>query len=352
MIVKPEGRPRVFYCPSVTFAIEGSIHNLARSLFKTMKKIVFLIAFGAITTSLLGQGCSDAGFCTMGAMKPDQPFNKKVALKLRAIDLNFYRGTTSLTPVIYVATADMSFSINSKNSVQIKLPYQAITGRLANTSGMGDVSLCYTRNMYTSDQFDLNLSLGGKIRSNKSDKSSDEGFPLPMYYQTSLGTYDLISGLSLINRKWLFATGIQVPLNQNNNQFLWGAWATSDEEPDYIKKYARAKELKRGIDVMLRIERNFRFSRLNFTMGLLPIYRITNDEISLKNPLTGEFERVKPDGAKGLAMSGIFTTGYSFNAQSGIKLLLGRKFVQRSENPDGLTREFVTSFTYYYRFKA
>jgi hypothetical protein len=317
-----------------------------------MKRIVFLIAFGTITTSLLGQGCSDAGFCTMGAMKPDQPFNKKVALKLRAIDLNFYRGTTTLTPVIYVATADMSFSINSKNSMQIKLPYQAITGQLANTSGMGDVSLCYTRNVYTSDQFDLNLSLGGKIRSNKSDKSSDEGFPLPMYYQTSLGTYDLISGLSLINRKWLFATGIQVPLNQNNNQFLWGAWATSDEDLDYIEKYSRAKELERGIDVMLRIERNFRFSRLNFTLGLLPIYRVTNDEISLRNSSTGEFERVKPDGARGLAMSGIFTTGYSFNAQSGIKLLLGRKFIQREENPDGLTRHFVSSFTYYYRFKG
>ena len=135
----------------------------------------------------------------------------------------------------------MSFSLNSKNSIQVKLPYQAVTGQLANTSGTGDISLCYTRNMYTSDQFDLNLSFGGKLPSNKSDKVSDEGFPLPMYYQTSLGTYDLISGLSLINRKWLFATGIQVPLNQNNNQFLWSAWAGSDEEPTYIEKYSRAR---------------------------------------------------------------------------------------------------------------
>jgi len=312
-----------------------------------MKRLVFLIAFGLLAQSVLGQGCSDAGFCTMGAMKPDQPFNKKVALKLRSIDLNFYRGTTSLTPTIYVATADMNFSLNPKNSVQIKLPYQAITGRLANTGGIGDISLCYTRNIYTSDQFDLNLSLGGKIPTNNSDKSSDEGFPLPMYYQTSLGTYDLISGLSLINRKWLFATGIQAPLNQNNNQFLWGAWSGSDEDPAYIEKYARAKELKRGIDVMLRVERNFRFSRLNFTLGLLSIYRITNDEITLPPGI-----RVEPDGAKGLAMSGIFSTGYSLNAQSGIKLLLGRRIVQRSENPDGLTREFVSSFTYYFRFKG
>jgi hypothetical protein len=311
-----------------------------------MKKLALLICFLSSSYSLMAQGCSDAGFCTMGAMKPDQPFNKKVALKLRTVELNFYRGTTNLTPIIYVATADMSFSLNSKNSIQVKLPFQAITGQLANTSGMGDVSLCYTRNIFTSDQFDLNLSLGGKIRSNDSDKLSDEGFPLPMYYQTSLGTYDFISGLSVINRKWLLATGIQIPLNQNNNQFLWEAWDASDEDQAYLLKYPQAKELQRGIDVMVRVERNFRFSRLNFTTGLLPIYRIKQDEIT--GP-TGS--RVKPDGAIGLAMSAIFTTGYSFNAQSGIKLLLGRKLVQRERNPDGLTREFVSSFTYYYRFK-
>ncbi len=309
-----------------------------------MKRIVVIILIVSVSVALFGQGCSDAGFCTMGAMKPDQPFNKKIAIKFRSMDLSFYRGTTTLTPIIFVATVDMNFSLNSKNTIQVKLPYQAVTGRLANTSGIGDISLCVTRNIYVSDQFDLNLSVGGKIRSNKSDKS-DKGFPLPMYYQTSLGTYDLISGISLINRKWLFATGIQVALNKNNNQFLWGAWENSTENQSYIRKYAIAKQLKRGIDVMLRIERNFRFSRLNFTLGLLPIYRITNDEIT--SPLG---IREKPVGAKGLALSGIFSTGFRFTARSGIKLLLGRKFVQRDENPDGLTRNFVSSLTYNYRF--
>ncbi|HEY8934158.1 MAG TPA: hypothetical protein VIM65_03025, partial [Cyclobacteriaceae bacterium] len=38
------------------------------------------------------QGCSDAGFCTMGAMKPDQPFNKKIEFKLRSMEVSFYRG--------------------------------------------------------------------------------------------------------------------------------------------------------------------------------------------------------------------------------------------------------------------
>jgi hypothetical protein len=296
--------------------------------------------------SVTGQGCSDAGFCTMGAMKPDQPYNKKIPIKLRSMEFNVYRGTTPLTPVIYVATLDASFSIGKKNSFQAKLPYQAVTGRLGNTSGIGDISLCFTRNLFSSEKFDINLSLGAKIPTNKSDKEED-GFPLPMYYQTSLGTYDAIAGISLVNKEWLFATGIQVPLNANENQFLWGRWAGSDQDPAYIEKYAKANELKRGVDVMVRVERNFRFSRFNFTVGLLPIYRVTNDQI-IEKPLEDKYIKLK--GAKGLAMSAIGTVGYSFNVKTGIKLLVGHKIIQRDVNPDGLTRELVTSITYFYRF--
>lgn len=299
---------------------------------------VFLICINAQS-----QGCSDAGFCTMGAMKPDQPFNKKLKLTLRSMELSFYRGTTSLTPIIHVVTADMNFGLNSRTSFQVKLPYQFVTGRLANTAGIGDISLCFTKNLLTNEKFDINLSLGTKIPTNNSDKSID-GRPLPMYYQTSLGTYDAIAGISLITRKWLFATGIQVPLNENNNQFLWGAWADHPEAA-YTLRYARAKELQRGTDVMLRLERNFRFSRLNFSLGLLPIYRISRDEFTLPNG-----ERTRPPDAQGLALSGIFTTGYNFNVRSGIKALVGHKIVQRDLNPDGLTRELVTSFSYVYRF--
>src|SRR5436190_19795293 len=87
-----------------------------------------------LPTSTFAQGCSDAGFCTMGAMKPDQPFNKKIELKLRSMEVSFYRGTTTFTPIVYVATADMNFSLNAKTSFQVKLPYQAVQRRLSNKS--------------------------------------------------------------------------------------------------------------------------------------------------------------------------------------------------------------------------
>jgi hypothetical protein len=119
--------------------------------------------------------------------------------------------------------------------------------------------LCLTRNLYSSEKFDISASVGGKIPSNKSNLRSEEnGLMFPMYYQTSLGTYDAIAGISFINKKWLFATGIQHPFNQNENVFTWGAWIPVYEGgEDYVRQNMIAYKLKRGTDVMLRAERNF-----------------------------------------------------------------------------------------------
>ena len=290
------------------------------------------------------QGCSDAGFCTMGAMRPDQPYNKKINLKLRSMELSYYEGNTPVSPTIRVVTADFNFGITDKMAFQIKVPYHMVKGSFAQTSGMGDLSLCLTRNIFNSEKFDINFSLGSKIPSNNSDLEQD-GKPLPMYYQTSLGTYDFISGISLINRKWLFATGIQHPFNRNNNQFTWDTWPNYHDQ-NYVRRNSEALELKRGTDIMLRVERNFRLSKVNFTTGLLPIYRITHDEITDKD--TGD--RVKVPETTGLALSIINSVGYNLNVKSGFKAMYGHALVQRNRNPDGLTRDNVFTLSYYYRF--
>ena len=62
--------------------------NLVFSLF------VLSFLFFIPTTSVFSQGCSDAGFCTMGAMRPDQPFSKKLNIRLRSVSLTQYIGLT------------------------------------------------------------------------------------------------------------------------------------------------------------------------------------------------------------------------------------------------------------------
>ncbi|MBU2916171.1 hypothetical protein [Reichenbachiella agariperforans] len=327
-----------------------------------MKKlrISYLVLLLLVVTwsDMLGQGCSDAGFCTMGAMKPDQYYSEKVDVKLRSVEINAYRGTTTLSPVVYVLTADMTFSITNKLFVQAKVPYQTVTGNLGDTGGLGDISLSLTRNLLETKKGVLSATVGTKIPSNHSDIEKQnneflsEGQDLPMYYQTSLGSYDFIAGGAWINEKWLFATGIQIALTQNQNDFRWGQWlgypnGQPHAEPDpYIFEYPLANNLKRGTDVMLRVERNFRFTNFNFNVGLLPIYRITKDEVY-------DFDidqRVKLDGTTGLALTALLGAGYSFNVNSGVKFLYGKKITDRKVNPDGLTRNYVTSLSYVYRF--
>jgi len=295
------------------------------------------------------QGCSDAGFCTMGAMKPDQPFNKKAPLKLRSVEFSMYSATTTTSPIVFVATVDMSFSVfDNKTFFQVKLPYQAVTGNFGNTNKLSDISYSLTRNIFSSEKFDIGVTIGGKIPTNNSNLKDDKfNIPLPMYYQTSLGTYDAIAGASLISRNWLFATGIQHPFNKNGNQFTFDDWIPVYEgSPDYVRTYDQAYELKRGTDIMLRAERNFRYAQFNFSVGLLPIWRITKDEILNVNTN----EREKLDGTLGMALSGIVTAGYNFNVKSSIRLLLGHKITERDVNPDGLTRVMVSTFSYTYRF--
>ncbi len=65
-----------------------------------MRLIAVIFMFTATTFFAFAQGCSDAGFCTMGAMKPDQDYSKKVDFKLRSLELNYYHGQSTLSPVI------------------------------------------------------------------------------------------------------------------------------------------------------------------------------------------------------------------------------------------------------------
>ena len=169
---------------------------------------------------------------------------------------------------------------------------------------------------------------------------------MPMYQQVSLGSYDFIIGASLINENWLLAIGYQDALTANNNTFKWSEWTPFYPSDEYVEAYDIATKLKRGSDIMLRIERNFRFARYNINVGLLPIYRITKDQII--SSTTGEYE--KQEGTTGLASSVLVGGGYNFNINNTIKLTYGLKLTQRDVNPDGLTRHDVLIVAYLFRF--
>lgn len=333
-----------------------------------MKKLhlFFAVLLLACNYQVLAQGCSDAGFCTMGSLKPDQKFNKKTVIKLRSVEISQYYGLTHFKDHIIATNIDFNVGLSAKSTLQFKMPYQIVSGPLANTHGIGDISVSFTRSLVSKENLQISATIGAKIPTNNSNITTQRNnveLPLPMYYQTSLGTYDLVFGASLVTKKWLLGVGLQqVIINDNQNTFLWGAWRTNAPEMRSLSDpYPVSKNLARGTDIMLRVERNFRFSNYNFNVGLLPIYRINRDFLTSFDPIARTEVRGEADKTEGLALSALFGGGYNFSVKSGIKLMFGYNvldFLNKTGvlekryriNPDGLSRDLVTTIGYEFRF--
>jgi hypothetical protein len=294
----------------------------------------------------------------MGAMQPAQIYTKKINFKLKSIEIGQYIGTTEVTPTIYVTYMDFNFGISEKSTFQLKVPFQAASGSMGSAAGLGDISLSFTQNLKSTETYHINGTMGFKIPSGRGDRQDSDPLrsggrtvDLPMYYQPSLGSFDFVAGASLLNSKWLFATGIQIPLvHLNENDWNRADWLPPlGDYPSgarYVDRYDRATELRRGIDIMFRGERTWHFSRWDLNVGLLPIIRIKKDEI--KNLETDEYEAL--EGTLGMALTALANIAYNFNTTSAMKFTAGVKITDRDVNPDGLTRDQVFNLSYIKRF--
>lgn len=305
---------------------------------------MILVIFFMNAPSAQGQGCSDAGFCTMGAMRPDQTYNKEVKFRLRALEVNYYRGESLATPIISAVNADFTFGIGENYAIQAKIPFQWVKGQLGETQGLGDISLSATRSFEKKD-YTLGITLGAKVAVGNASKEGSNG-DLPMYYQTSLGSYDLVLGGSLINDKWLLATGVQIPIiHRNENDFRWGHWKETEHE-EYVFEYNLANQLQRAPDAMLRVERNWRYVNYNFGIGTLAIYRFLKD----KRYDFQQDKTIQVAKTSGLSLNLLANAGYQINVRHAIKAVYALKLLAREINPDGLSRHAVLSVSYVYRF--
>jgi hypothetical protein len=169
-----------------------------------------------------------------------------------------------------------------------------------------------------------------------------DGLPLPMDYQSSLGTFDLIFGMGYTIKKLQLVTAIQQPLTQNDNQFL----ATDYDEDSPLRAFPSTNQFKRSGDVLVRISYPIVISpRMTFTPGLLPIYHLANDKY------TDEFNVEKEIvGSQGLTLNGNIYFDYEINKKSTLQINMGVPFVVRDARPDGLTRSFIANLEYRLKF--
>jgi len=300
---------------------------------KTHFLIFLSLIFFIFSEKSFAQGCSDAGFCTMGAMRPNQEFGKTLSFFPNSFQATWSVEQPIPEMLVNSIETELIWAVSPKSYLQFKLPYVFIQGNLGSVSGVGDISLSYTRVIKLSLQNSVGFTIGTKIPTGSTNLQV-ENRPLHMFYQTGLGTYDLVLGASWLNRDWLFSAALQHPFNANQNQFEQSLLSNEENVG-----YTTSRGYFRGTDLMFRVERSFRFSRFSLHTGVLPIYRINNDRVQNEENIWEEVE-----GSNGFTVSWVSGFNYNLNAKTSFRLLYMQRLKRREAHP-GQSKEYLFSMT-------
>lgn len=294
--------------------------------------VVFVIS----ASRVCAQGCSDAGFCTVDALKsPDgdsTASDKSLQLKLGATV-----GKADHNITIVASYLEYNRQLNKQWGYDMKLTQLAQLTDSINTNGLGDLFLTGTYKTNANIAFTAGVKLpfsdGNKQRNGQS---------LPNDFQSSLGTIDFIGGVSKEWRKFRFTVAVQQPLTQGNNRF-------SPEQFDSLSVFSAfqsTKGFERRGDVLARV--NYAWSvnkHWKLTPGLLAIYHLGEDTY-----LDASNVRKPIMGSDGLTLNGTLFAQYSISKSHKLELSLGTPFVVRDSRPDGLTRSIVATLEWKWTF--
>ena len=298
-------------------------------------KFILIVALGLTATYTYGQGCSDAGFCTMDSFKPNSADSTEVLNNQFKVGAFYGEADNSIS--VHGTYFEYNRQLSEKFGLDAKLTTLAQNGNGISVFGLSDIFV--NANYKASGK--VKFTLGAKIPLSKAN-TTYQNLPLPMDYQASLGTFDLIFGIGYEIKKIQLVAAIQQPLTQNNNQFMATSYPINSE----LRTFQTTNNYKRSGDVLLRVSYPVSVSsKLKFTPSILPIYHLANDTY------TDEFNTVKEImGSQGLTLNGNVYLDYAISSKSIIQLNVGMPFIVREQRPDGLTRSFIANLEYRIKF--
>ncbi|MBL7806122.1 MAG: hypothetical protein JNL02_20430 [Saprospiraceae bacterium] len=280
-----------------------------------------------------GQGCSDAGFCTLNSFKPDA--GTPAAANQIKIGGSFGGADNAISVVGGYLEYNRQFG--DKFGLDAKLTALGQSGNDISAFGLSDLYV----NANLSPRSDLHFTLGAKIPLADGNAANDN-LPLPMDYQASLGTFDLIVGAGYDIGKLQLVVALQQPLTQNKNAFFAEDYPAGSP----LRDIQTTNMFQRSGDVLLRVSYPFQLGqKLTLTPSLLPIYHLANDKFTDK-----QGNEIEIDGSQGLTFNGNLYFDYAISASSALQLNAGLPFVVRDARPDGLTRSFVANLEYRFKF--
>lgn len=182
-----------------------------------MKTSIFSLATALLlvlqSNHFFGQGCSDAGFCTVNSFQPNN--NDSIKAYHNQIKTGIFFGKADNSIYVFGNYIEYNRQINDKFSFDAKLTTLVQNGNDVSTFGLSDLFL--NANYRASEK--LRFTLGAKIPLTDAGNSKNN-LPLPMDYQSSLGTLDLIVGVGYEIKKIQLVAALQQPLTQNDNLSL------------------------------------------------------------------------------------------------------------------------------------
>lgn len=304
-----------------------------------MKKWILKITLVCLQLVLadytFGQGCSDAGFCTINSFKPNS--NDSIKATNNQLKIGVFLGKADHSISAYGSYIEYNRQLNDKFSIDLKLTSLAQNGNGISVFGLSDVFI----NVNYKASKNLRLSIGSKIPLSNSNNSLNN-LALPMDYQSSLGTFDLIFGIGYEIKKIQLVAAIQHPLTQNDNQFF----ATSYPADSPLRSFQSTNNFKRSGDVLLRVSYLFSVTnKFKLTLSILPIYHLSNDKYTDELNIEKEIQ-----GSQGLTLNGNIYFDYEIDRKNAIQLNLGMPFIVRDSRPDGLTRSLIANLEYRIKF--
>lgn len=282
-----------------------------------------------------GQGCSDAGFCTVNSFKPnDMDANVEYNNELK-LGISYGKADHSIN--ILANYLEFRRQVNDKLGINTKLT-------TINQSGNGVSSFGFSDLFLSADYLlgaNATITLGTKIPLSDGGKTKNN-LPLPMDYQSSLGTFDLILGFGYVIKKFQLVLALQQPLTQNNNSFLSEIYQDDSE----LSKFQSTNNYKRSGDVLLRISYPIQLGNaFRLSLSMLPVYHLKNDRFTNINGIEQDIE-----GSAGLTLNANAFIDYQLNPANALQLNFGMPFITRDARPDGLTRHFIATLQYRIKF--
>jgi len=321
-----------------------------------MKKILLFVTMAMSISLVKSQGCSDAGFCTLGSLKSNFDFEKKDSSTMNEKELK----NTVGVGFSYGLGEDFNNNFNpfliynrklTKHvELQTKLTSAFIQGKIANVNYISDIYIATNISITLKDKKPklhqrLNLIGGVKIPFSVSNFKKN-GVALPLAYQPSLGTVDIIVGVNYIVYGFEINGAFQIPVAQINKNSYFKEYSnfTYNNDKD---SFASTNLFKRKPDFLFRFAYVFHTKNYKwlFKPNVLNIVHLGKDTYV---DIYGKKQKI--EGSQGYTLNAAFNITYLINKHHNLELSAGTPLVVRKVRPDGLTRKVAVALEYHFNF--